>query len=142
MITPNSLYDLKKMIKESHNKDPDIYDGAFLLYNDTVIGHVSLSDKWYFNSRESLKSMGIDPFSELKGLLNGLELKDPSQRKEILIKDSEINCSDIPELDNDFWVKAELRIPEQKSSTRWSTSEREYTTTELKTNYYEIINNI
>ena len=121
MITPNSLYDLKKMIKESHNKDPDIYDGAFLLYNDTVIGHVSLSDKWYFNSRESLKSMGIDPFSELKGLLNGLELKDPSQRKE---------------------GESTSTIDTDTNTGRWSTSEREYTTTELKSNYHEIIKGI
>lgn len=32
------------------------------------------------------------------------------------IKDNDIDCSDIPELDDDFWAKAELRMPEQKQA--------------------------
>ena len=32
------------------------------------------------------------------------------------IKDSEIDCSDIPELDEQFWADAELRVPEQKQA--------------------------
>jgi uncharacterized protein (DUF4415 family) len=30
------------------------------------------------------------------------------------IKDEDIDCSDIPELDEDFWANAELRLPKPK----------------------------
>lgn len=32
------------------------------------------------------------------------------------IKDSDIDCSDIPELDDGFWAQAELQMPEQKQA--------------------------
>ena len=30
------------------------------------------------------------------------------------IKDEDIDCSDIPELDEDFWANADLRLPKPK----------------------------
>ncbi len=52
--------------------------------------------------------------STVKKSLNELSVSKKRLKKLKAIKDEDIDYSDIPELDEEFWEKAEVRLPETK----------------------------
>ncbi len=51
----------------------------------------------------------------VKKSLNELSISKKRLNQIKAIKDEDIDYSDIPELDEDFWQKAEVRLPEAKT---------------------------
>jgi hypothetical protein len=83
MITPTSLCDIKKLVLEKYNKEPDHFDGIFLTYNNYVISLSYIDDSWFFknnftgNSRKYYTSEVIKAFKTIfDKIINNNELEE------------------------------------------------------------------